>query len=80
MIFAQRLRSTPCSNQPSFQGMLMRTSSPFLFLMGRQSICGTQEYLRLAGELFQGMLEKMESCTSFISDIFEEKAGEWHDE
>jgi len=48
--------------------------------MGHQSIYGTQEYLWLTGELFQGILDKMESYTSFISDIFEEKEGEWHDE
>jgi len=47
--------------------------------MGHQSIYGTQEYLWLTGELFQDILEKMESYTFFISDIFEEKEGEWHD-
>ena len=48
--------------------------------MGHQSIYGTQEYLWLTGELFQDILEKMESYASFISEIFEEKAGEWDDE
>jgi len=48
--------------------------------MGHQSIRGTQEYLWLTGELFQDILDKMESCTSFVSEIFEEKAGEWDGE
>lgn len=48
--------------------------------MGHQSIYGTQEYLWLTGELFQNILEKMEDYTSFISEIFDEKAGEWHEE
>ena len=48
--------------------------------MGHQSIYCTQEYLWLTGELFQDILEKMESYTSFVSDIFAEKAGEWNDD
>ena len=48
--------------------------------MGHQSIYCTQEYLWLTGELFQDILDKMEDYTSFVSDIFEEKAGEWDDE
>ena len=48
--------------------------------MGHQSIYCTQEYLWLTGELFQDVLEKMEGYTAFVSDIFDEKAGEWDDE
>lgn len=44
--------------------------------MGHQSIYCTQEYLWLTSELFQDILDKMEDSTSFISDIFNEKAGE----
>ena len=48
--------------------------------MGHQSIYCTQDYLWLTGELFQDVLDKMERYTSFVSDIFEEKAGIWDDE
>lgn len=48
--------------------------------MGHQSIYYTQEYLWLTGELFHDILDKMEDYTSFISDIFNEKAGELDDE
>jgi len=36
-------------------------------------------YLWLTGELFHDILDKMEDYTSFISDIFNEKAGELND-
>jgi integrase len=48
--------------------------------MGHQSIYCTQDYLWLTGELFQDTLDKMEDYTTFVSDIFEEKAGEWGDD
>jgi len=48
--------------------------------MGHQSIYGTQEYLWLTGGLFQDILEKMETYTSFVSEIFEEKVREWREE
>jgi integrase/recombinase XerD len=44
--------------------------------MGHQSIYCTQDYLWLTSELFQDILDKMEDYTSFISTIFDEKAGE----
>lgn len=48
--------------------------------MGHQSIYETQDYLWLTGELFQNTLDKMEDYTSFISEIFKDKVGEWDDE
>ena len=58
-------------------------NSHIMFLsvfMGHQSLYCTQEYLWLTGDLFQDVLDKMEVYTSFISDIFDEKVGEWDDE
>ena len=58
-------------------------NSHIMFLsvfMGHQSLYCTQEYLWLTGDLFQNVLEKMEEYSSFITDIFVEKAGEWDDE
>ena len=45
--------------------------------MGHGSIYETQDYLWLTSELFQDVLDKMEDYTSFVSDIFVQKAGEW---
>ncbi len=47
--------------------------------MGHQSILETQDYIWLTNELFQKTLDRMEDYTSFISEIFEEKEGEWSD-
>ena len=47
--------------------------------MGHQSLRETQDYLWLSRELFSSTLARMDDYTSFISDIFEEKAGEKDD-
>lgn len=44
--------------------------------MGHQSLRETQDYLWLSRELFSSTLARMDDYTSFISDIFDEKAGE----
>ncbi len=41
--------------------------------MGHASLRETQDYLWLTGESFRPILERMETCTSFIQTIFEEK-------
>lgn len=45
--------------------------------MGHQSLRETQDYLWLDKELFNSTLARMDDYTSFIEDIFEEKAGEY---
>ena len=47
--------------------------------MGHQSLNETQDYLWLSRELFSSTLARMDDYTSFISDIFDEKAGETDD-
>ena len=47
--------------------------------MGHQSLRETQEYLWLDKDLFNTTLARMDDYTSFISDIFDEKAGEYGD-
>ena len=44
--------------------------------MGHHSLTETQDYLWLSKELYSSTLDKMESYTYFISEIFDEKAGE----
>lgn len=44
--------------------------------MGHQSLRETQDYLWLSKELFSSTLARMDDYTSFISDIFDKKAGE----
>ena len=41
--------------------------------MGHASLRETQDYLWLTGESFRPILERMETCASFIQTIFEEK-------
>jgi integrase len=45
--------------------------------MGHHSLHETQDYLWLTKDLFSSTLAKMESYTYFISEIFNEKAGEY---
>lgn len=45
--------------------------------MGHHSLIETQDYLWLSKDLYSSTLIKMESYTSFISEIFDEKAGEY---
>lgn len=45
--------------------------------MGHHSLFETQDYLWLSKDLYSSTLAKMESYTSFISEIFDEKAGEY---
>ena len=45
--------------------------------MGHQSLRETQDYLWLDKELFNNTLARMDDYTSFIADIFDEKAGEY---
>lgn len=47
--------------------------------MGHQSLRETQEYLWLDKDLYSTTLTRMDDYTSFISEIFEEKAGEYDD-
>jgi integrase len=47
--------------------------------MGHQSLRETQEYLWLDKDLFSSTLAHMDDYTSFISEIFDEKAGEYDD-
>lgn len=47
--------------------------------MGHQSLQETQDYLWLSNDLFKPTLAKMESYTSFISEIFDIKAGDCYD-
>ena len=44
--------------------------------MGHNSLLETQDYLWLSKELYNSTLIKIESYTSFISEIFDEKVGE----
>jgi integrase len=44
--------------------------------MGHHSLHETQDYLWLSKDLYSSTLAKMESYTSFISEIFDEKVGE----
>lgn len=44
--------------------------------MGHQSLQETQDYLWLCSDLFESTLFRMENYNAFISEIFEEKAGE----
>lgn len=44
--------------------------------MGHHSLLETQDYLWLSKDLYISTLAKMECYTSFISEIFDEKAGE----
>ncbi len=44
--------------------------------MGHSSLHETQEYLWLTGESFRPLLDRMEAYTAFVSDIFNEKAGD----
>jgi integrase len=45
--------------------------------MGHHSLLETQDYLWLSKDLYSSTLAKMESYTSFITEIFDEKAGEY---
>ena len=47
--------------------------------MGHQSLRETQDYLWLCKDLFESTLAKMEDYTSFISEIFDDKAGDYYD-
>jgi integrase len=47
--------------------------------MGHKSIYETQEYLWLTKDLYSETLRKMESYTSFITDIYNEKVGEYNE-
>lgn len=47
--------------------------------MGHQSLRETQDYLWLCKELFESTLAQMEDYTSFISEIFDDKAGDCYD-
>lgn len=44
--------------------------------MGHKSLLETQDYLWLAGESFEGTCRKMEEYSSFVTAIFDRKAGE----
>jgi hypothetical protein len=44
--------------------------------MGHHSLLETQDYLWLSKDLYSSTLVRMENYTSFISEIFDEKAGE----
>lgn len=48
--------------------------------MGHKSLVETQGYLWLTSELFEGTCTRMEEYTSFITSIFDGKAGEAEDE
>lgn len=47
--------------------------------MGHQSLRETQDYLWLCKDLFESTLARMEDYTSFISEIFDDKAGDCYD-
>ena len=47
--------------------------------MGHQSLSETQDYLWLCKDLFESTLARMEDYTSFISEIFDDKAGGCND-
>lgn len=44
--------------------------------MGHKSLQETQDYLWLTGDTFASILEKMDGYTSFVTGIFDRKAGE----
>lgn len=48
--------------------------------MGHKSLLETQDYLWLAGESFEGTCRKMEEYSSFVTAIFDRKAGEMDSE
>ena len=48
--------------------------------MGHQSLQETQDYLWLTSETFSSILKKMDAYTSFITGIFDRKAGDMTDE
>jgi integrase/recombinase XerD len=47
--------------------------------MGHQSLQETQDYLWLCKDLFKSTLARMDDYTSFISEIFDNKAGDCYD-
>ena len=48
--------------------------------MGHKSLLETQDYLWLTGESFEGICRRMDEYTSFVTAIFDGKAGEMDDE
>ncbi len=48
--------------------------------MGHKSLQETQDYLWLTGESFEGTCRKMEEYSSFVTAIFDRKAGEMDSE
>ena len=48
--------------------------------MGHKSLLETQDYLWLTGELFDGICGRMDEYTSFVTALFDRKAGEMDSE